>query len=59
MSVIAIPGVTPPVSELEKLGVARVSTGPFTQRVALTALQQAAEDLVAGGNLPTAIRQLN
>jgi 2-methylisocitrate lyase-like PEP mutase family enzyme len=43
-----------PVSELEQLGVARVSTGPFTQRVALTALQDAAVALLAGGSLPRA-----
>ena len=35
--------------ELQELGVARVSTGPFTQRVALTALQDAAAALVGGG----------
>ena len=41
-----------PVRELQELGVARVSTGPFTQRVALTALQDATAGLVAGGVLP-------
>src|SRR3954453_3943793 len=38
LSVISVPGRSLPVSELEALGVARVSTGPFTQRVAMTAL---------------------
>ncbi|HVM18447.1 MAG TPA: isocitrate lyase/phosphoenolpyruvate mutase family protein [Egibacteraceae bacterium] len=52
VSLIAVPGVTPPVSELQDLGVARVSTGPFTQYAALNALRDAAEALVAGGSLP-------
>jgi 2-methylisocitrate lyase-like PEP mutase family enzyme len=59
LSVLAVPGASPPVSELEALGVARVSTGPFTQRVALTALQDATADIVAGGTLPAATRMLN
>ena len=45
--------------ELEELGVARVSTGPNTQRVALTALQDATAALVAGGELPPTTRTLN
>ena len=45
--------------ELQELGVARVSTGPFTQRVALTALQDAAAAVVAGGTLPVTTRALN
>ena len=40
-------------------GVARVSTGPFTQRVALTALQDAVTELLAGGTLPDGTRALN
>jgi 2-methylisocitrate lyase-like PEP mutase family enzyme len=59
LSVIAIPGVTPPVSELQELGVARISTGPFTQRVALTALQETTAALLAGGTLPEGTRALN
>ena len=51
-SLIAVPGVTPPASELEALGVARLSTGPFTQYAALHALREAATALVAGGSLP-------
>jgi 2-methylisocitrate lyase-like PEP mutase family enzyme len=47
------------VRELEALGVARVSTGPFTQRVALTALQDATAELLAGGALPAGTRNLN
>ena len=49
LSLISPPGAALPVSEMEALGVARVSTGPFTQRVALTALQDAAAAMYAGG----------
>jgi 2-methylisocitrate lyase-like PEP mutase family enzyme len=59
LSVISVPGRSLPVSELQALGVARVSTGPFTQRVALTALQDAAAAVVGGGTLPEGIRALN
>lgn len=59
LSVISVPGRSLPVRELEQLGVARVSTGPFTQRVALTALQDATAELVAGGVLPEGTRALN
>ena len=58
LSVISVPGASLPASELEALGVARVSTGPFTQRVALTALQDAAAALFAGGGLPEGTRSL-
>jgi 2-methylisocitrate lyase-like PEP mutase family enzyme len=59
LTLISIPGASLPVSELQQLGVARVSTGPFTQRVALTALQDAAIALLAGGTLPEGTRALN
>ena len=59
LSVISVPGASPSVRELEDLGVARVSTGPFPQNVALTALQDAATDLIASGVLPPATRRLN
>src|SRR4051812_7310524 len=59
LSVISVPGRSLPVSELEALGVARVSTGPFTQRVALTALQDAVAAVVVGGTLPAGTRALN
>ena len=59
LSVISVPGKSLPVRELEELGVARVSTGPFTQRVALTALQDATAELLAGGVLPEGTRALN
>ncbi|MGY2004617.1 isocitrate lyase/PEP mutase family protein [Blastococcus sp. SYSU DS1024] len=59
LSVLAVPGATPPVAELERLGVARVSTGPNAQRVALTALQDATAALLAGGVLPPGTRTLS
>lgn len=59
LSVISPPGAALPARELQMLGVARVSTGPFTQRVALTALQDAAAEIVAGGVLPESTRALN
>ena len=59
LSVISVPGKSLPARELEQLGVARVSTGPFTQRVALTALQDATVELLAGGVLPERTRALN
>ena len=52
LTLISVPGASLPARELQELGVARVSTGPFTQRVALTALQDATAELVAGGALP-------
>jgi 2-methylisocitrate lyase-like PEP mutase family enzyme len=59
VSLIAVPGASLPARELEALGVARLSTGPFTQRVALTALQDAAAELLRGGTLPEGTRALN
>jgi 2-methylisocitrate lyase-like PEP mutase family enzyme len=59
LSLISAPGRSLSVRELQELGVARVSTGPFTQRVALTALQDATAALVAGGALPEGTRPLN
>lgn len=59
LSVISVPKHSLPVRELQDLGVARVSTGPFTQRVALTALQDAVAEVVGGGVLPAGTRALN
>jgi 2-methylisocitrate lyase-like PEP mutase family enzyme len=59
LSLISVPGASLPARELQELGVARMSTGPFTQRVALTALQDATAELVAGGTLPEGTRSLN
>lgn len=58
ISVINVPGSLPP-AKLQELGVARISYGPWTQRVALTALADTAADLMAGGTLPDGIRTLN
>jgi 2-methylisocitrate lyase-like PEP mutase family enzyme len=59
LSLISVPGRSLPARHLQELGVARVSTGPFTQRVALTALQDAVVEIVAGGALPEGTRALN
>jgi 2-methylisocitrate lyase-like PEP mutase family enzyme len=59
LTVISVPGASLPARELQELGVARVSTGPFTQRVALTALQDAVTEMVGGGTLPAGTRSLN
>jgi 2-methylisocitrate lyase-like PEP mutase family enzyme len=59
LTLISVPGASLPARELQELGVARVSTGPFTQRVALTALQDAVAGMVAGGTLPEGTRPLN
>jgi 2-methylisocitrate lyase-like PEP mutase family enzyme len=58
LSVIGVPGSLPQ-PELEALGVARISYGPWTQRVALTALADAGADLFAGGALPEGVKPLN
>lgn len=57
VSLLATPG-TPPLSVLAGLGVARVSFGPWSQRVAMTALADTAADLLAGGSLPDGVRPL-
>lgn len=58
LTVIAVPGSLP-LATLEQLGVARVSYGPWTQRVALTALQDFVRTVHAGGELPEGTRPLN
>jgi 2-methylisocitrate lyase-like PEP mutase family enzyme len=58
LSVIAVPGSLAP-GRLQEFGVARVSYGPWTQRVALTALRNAALELYGGGALPLGTQQLN
>jgi 2-methylisocitrate lyase-like PEP mutase family enzyme len=58
LSVIGGPRSVAP-ARLEQLGVARISYGPWTQRVALTALQDTAVQLYAGGSLPEGIQLLN
>src|ERR687893_632452 len=59
LTLISAPGASLPAREMQELGVARVSTGPFTQRVALTALQDATVEMVHGGTLPAGTRALN
>ncbi len=58
LTLIGLPGV-PPLARLEELGVARVSYGPLSQRVALTALQELVEDVHRGGGVPESVRPLN
>ncbi|SDI85683.1 2-Methylisocitrate lyase, PEP mutase family [Frankineae bacterium MT45] len=58
ISVIAVPGSLS-LQRLEELGVARVSYGPYSQNVALTALAELTEGIYAGGELPANMRRLN
>lgn len=58
VSVIGLPGALT-AAEYEALGVARISYGPTTQRVALTALQDVAKSLYADGVIPATTRALN
>ncbi|OAH49784.1 isocitrate lyase/PEP mutase family protein [Microbacterium oleivorans] len=58
ISVIGLPGALT-AGEYEKLGVARISYGPLTQRVALTAFQDVAADLYRDGVIPESTRALN
>lgn len=58
LSVIAVPGSLP-LETLEELGVSRVSYGPWSQRVALTALQDFVRSVHAGGALPEDTRALS
>jgi len=58
LSVIGLPGALP-AAEYEALGVARISYGPLTQRVALRALQELAASLYADGVIPEDTPALN
>jgi 2-methylisocitrate lyase-like PEP mutase family enzyme len=58
LTVIGRPG-GPSLARLEELGVARVSYGPMSQRVALTALQELVEEVHRGGGVPSNMRPLN
>ncbi|SEP20508.1 isocitrate lyase/PEP mutase family protein [Amycolatopsis saalfeldensis] len=58
VNLIGIPGSIP-LDTAQKLGVSRVSYGPWSQNVALTALAKLAEDVYAGGGLPAGTRKLN
>ncbi len=57
VSVIGVPGALSP-QRYQELGIARISYGPWPQRVALTALQESARTLYAGGDLPTGTQVL-
>jgi 2-methylisocitrate lyase-like PEP mutase family enzyme len=58
VSVIGVPGSLPG-HRLAELDVARLSYGPWSQNVALTALADFAADALAGGALPEGVRRLN
>jgi 2-methylisocitrate lyase-like PEP mutase family enzyme len=58
VNIIGIPGSID-LATAQRLGVARVSYGPWSQNVALTALAHLAEDVYAGGGLPAGTRRLN
>ncbi|WP_134739199.1 isocitrate lyase/phosphoenolpyruvate mutase family protein [Nocardioides sp. 503] len=58
LTLIGIPGV-PALARLEELGVARVSYGPMSQNVALTALAKLVEAVRDGGGVPEDMRILN
>jgi 2-methylisocitrate lyase-like PEP mutase family enzyme len=58
LTTIAIPG-TPSLRRQAELGVARVSFGPMSQRVALTALAKLVETVREGGGVPEDMRPLN
>ena len=58
LTTIAIPG-TPSLARQQELGVARVSFGPMSQNVALTALQELVEEAHRGGGVPSTMRMLN
>ena len=58
VNLIGIPGSIS-LEAAQRLGVARVSYGPWSQNVTLTALSALAEDVYAGGGLPAGVRKLN
>ena len=58
LTLIGSPGSVP-LARMQELGVARVSYGPFSQSVALMALQDLTKDISAGGGLPSDYRHLN
>jgi len=58
LTTIGIPG-NPPRDWQQEHGVARTSYGPLPQNVALTALQELAEEVQRGGGVPGNLRLLN
>jgi 2-methylisocitrate lyase-like PEP mutase family enzyme len=57
ISVICVPG-SPALGTLERLGVARISLGPWSQRIALTAWADAAAGILKGASLPEGVRPI-
>ena len=58
VSLLGLPGALP-AAEYEALGVARISYGPLTQRVALRALRDLGTDLYGDGVIPEDTPPLN
>ncbi|MBN9140609.1 MAG: isocitrate lyase/phosphoenolpyruvate mutase family protein [Micrococcales bacterium] len=58
LSIIGLPGALP-AADYERMGVARISYGPLTQRVALRALRDLGSSLYAGGVIPEDTPPLN
>jgi len=58
LTTIGVPGSLP-LARQQELGVARVSFGPMSQRVALTALAELVEEVHRGGGVPDSMRALN
>lgn len=58
VTTIGLPG-NPSLARLSELGVARVSFGPISQRIALTALQEFVEGVQHGDGVPEGVRPLN
>jgi 2-methylisocitrate lyase-like PEP mutase family enzyme len=58
LTTIGIPG-SPPRDWQQEHGVARTSYGPLSQNVALTALQELAEEVQKGGGVPGNLRLIN
>jgi 2-methylisocitrate lyase-like PEP mutase family enzyme len=58
VNLIAVPGALP-LPTMQRLGVARVSFGPWSQNVALEALARLAESALTGGGVPEGTRRLN
>ncbi len=58
LSLICVPGAVP-LERMQELGVQRVSVGPWSQRVALTALADLGTSLLSGGSIPPETKILN
>jgi 2-methylisocitrate lyase-like PEP mutase family enzyme len=57
VSLISVPGSVP-MARMHELGVQRVSVGPWSQRVALTALADVGASLLTGGSIPATTQVL-